>query len=240
VKKSILLSLLLANLLVWNLVRATTENELRVAFLDVGQGDAILIQAPAGGQVLVDGGRGRQVLEALSAVMPFGDEEIDLVIATHPDADHIGGLPAVLGRYRVLAIADIGLPVNTATYRLYEAALSTEVAAGAKRLPASSGLRVNLGDDWELLIISPSTFPFTGESNQGSVVASLIGPGASFLLMGDAPLQSEQTLLRTAADHLPAAVLKVGHHGSKTSTGETFLQAVSPHYAIISAGRSNP
>ena len=233
-----LLTLVLLVALVWWQVFNVRQTLLKVAFLDIGQGDSIYIEAPNGNQVLIDGGPGRQVLRALGSVMPWYDRSLDVVIATHPDADHIGGLPSVLERYQVAAVMDNGQPSNTGTYRAWQAAVAAEVKDGAQYLRARRGERFNLGAGISLDILYPYDTPTGKDTNDGSIVARLTYGSQAFILTGDATIKVEQQLL-IAKTLLSAQVLKAGHHGSKTSSSPAFIKAVSPIYAIISAGKNN-
>jgi len=233
-----LLTLILLVALVWWQVFNAQPTLLKVVFLDIGQGDSIYIEAPNGNQVLIDGGPGRQVLRALSSVMPWYDRSLDVVIATHPDADHIGGLPSVLERYQVAAVMDNGQPSNTGTYRAWQAAVAAEVKDGAQYLRARRGERFNLGAGISLDILYPYDTPTGKDTNDGSIVARLTYGSQAFILTGDATIKVEQQLL-IAKTLLSAQVLKAGHHGSKTSSSPAFIKAVSPIYAIISAGKNN-
>lgn len=234
-----ILSLLTANLLVWLVVwRATPSGLLTVAVLDIGQGDAIYIEAPNGNQVLVDAGSGRQILAALGAVMPFYDHSLDLLIATHPDADHVGGFPAVLERLRASGWLDPGMDSATATWAAVQAA---RVNAGLERLIARQGLKIILDKDVVMSVLWPVTDPDPqGGTNDASIVARLDYGTTSVLLTGDAPTKPiENYLLAHDPADLPATILKVGHHGSHYSSGLPFLQAVHPTYAAISVGAHN-
>ena len=128
------------------LVRGSKGGELRVSFLDVGQGDAIFIEAPSGRQVLIDAGKNRSVVRQLSKQMPWYDRSIDVVIATHPDADHIGGLPDILSRYRVGLIIESSVKdEGGADSMALEKAAAHEASTGAERLVAERGQVIDLG-----------------------------------------------------------------------------------------------
>ncbi len=231
-------SLILANFFVWRAVGAGVTPPLKVAFLNIGQGDAIYIEAPNGNQVLLDGGRGRGVLAALGEVMPFSDLSLDLVIASHPDADHIGGLVDVFERYEVGGFLDPGLPAAT---QVYEKLLASVAAEGSTRAVARRGLRVNLDAERGVVlqILFPDLVPAGWETNEASIIAKLTYGEADFLLTGDAPQTIERYLVSLDGDFLSSEVLKLGHHGSKTSSGEEFLEAVQPAYGVVSVGKNN-
>lgn len=236
--RCLIIALLAAgNFLIWFAVwQEDRRGILTVAFLDVGQGDAIFIEAPNGNQLLIDGGPNGQVLRALGEVMPFYDRTLDLVLATHPDADHIAGLPEVFERYEVAGVIDSGFPAATGVFAALTAAGEKEAAP---RLEARRGQRFFLDDEVWLDILFPDRPIREGDANAASVVARLQYGEQVFLLTGDAPRAIENYLLATTREALDATVLKLGHHGSDTSTGEAWLAATSPEYAVISVGEGN-
>ncbi|MEX2341275.1 MAG: MBL fold metallo-hydrolase [Candidatus Paceibacterota bacterium] len=207
-----------------------------VVFLDVGQGDAAFIQSPSGRQMLIDTGRNQDVLRALSEVMSFSDRDIDYVMATHPDADHIGGLGVVLDRFSVAHIIRTDNESDTALWG--EAKEKIEVE-GAMVTTAMRGQRFDLGGGVYLDVLFPDVDVVDYESNASSIVARLAYGEISFMLTGDAPKSIEEYLVLIEGEYLESDVLKVGHHGSRTSTSELFLAEVSPTYAVISAGKDN-
>ena len=231
-------ALLVATGLVWYVaLHEERGGLLTVAFLDVGQGDAALIESPTGTQVLIDaGGPDRSVLRALGRVMPFFDRSIDVVIATHPDQDHIGGLPEVLARYRISHILEPGVAAETAVYDAFEERVEDE---GAEHVLARRGTRVELGGGVFLDILFPDRDTTGLETNTASIVAKLSYGTTSFLLTGDSPKQIEEYLATLDGAALDVDVLKVGHHGSKTSTSDHLLGLASPAYAVLSAGKDN-
>jgi len=203
--------------------------KLSVFVFDVGQGDAIFIDGPDR-QVLIDGGPDASVLEKLASVMMPWDSSIDLVIDTHPHADHIMGLVPVLERYRVAQVADSGQGYGTPEFHEYK-----KLAPNALHLKA--GDTYDLGGGARLDFIWPNE-PYNGallsDSNDGSVVALLTYGDTTILLTGDAGVAQEAELNLSHVD-----VLKVGHHGSRTSTSEKLLQMITPDSAIISVGVGN-
>lgn len=219
------------------LVRSAGVPVLRVSFLDVGQGDSIFIESPSGRQVLIDGGKNRAVIRKLSQVMPWYDRTIDVVIATHPDADHIGGLVDVLARYRVGLIIESSVQdPEGADAQSFEKAAAAE---GAERMTAERGDVIDLGGGARIEILFPDRAVPSIETNTGSVVARLVYGETSFLLTGDAPKAIEDYLVRLDGDHLESNILKIGHHGSRTSSGLSFVGFVSPEYGIFSRGCDN-
>lgn len=208
----------------------------RVAFLDVGQGDAVFVEAPGGQQLLIDGGRTRRVLRSLSEVMPFYDRSIDAVLATHADADHVGGLDEVLARY---AVDDVIVPRVGSESRAYRNFRRASRKENADIHRTRTGMRIALGGGAVLDILFPPSALTGGDTNMASAVALLRYGDTSFLLTGDAPDEIEQYVVRRYRDHLDSAVLKVGHHGSDTSTTDRLLGYTDPQYAVISAGADN-
>ena len=236
---AILIILLILNIFIWPLALRAKEPVLKVAFLDVGQGDAIYIEAPNGNQVLIDGGRDRRVLRPLGEVMPWDDKTLDLIIATHPDADHIGGLPAVLERYEVAGVIHNGDTATTQTYRTLVADMKEEEDTGAKVMLATRGTKINLSEEVYLEVLWPLSGTTPGDTNDYSVIVYLTDGVRDFILTGDAPVAAENYLTTHDGELIDIDVLKAGHHGSRTSSALAFLAASTPLYAIISAGADN-
>jgi competence protein ComEC len=227
--------LLLTAIFVWYAVFAESREGLEIDFLDVGQGDAIFIQAPNGNQILLDAGPNKKVLSELGKVMPFYDRKIDLIIESHPDNDHIAGLISVFERYKVGAIMDSGVVADTPVYKELENEIKN---TGTRKILATRGMRVNMGDGVYLDVLLPVVNNSNLSSHNGMVVLKLNYGDNSFLLAGDMESKMEKYLL-TIDKNIKSDVLKIGHHGSKTSTSEAFLGYVSPQYAVISVGADN-
>src|SRR3989344_8665818 len=225
-----------ATFFVWYAVFAESDQRLTVAFLNVSQGDAILINTPGNQQILIDGGPNKQVLAELSKVMPFYDRSIDVVIATHPDQDHISGLLDVLERYEVDFVVEPGVESATAVYEGLENLIGEK---GIKKILARRGMKLVLGENAYLLILFPDRDVSGMDTNDASIVAKLVYGNTSFLFTGDSPKKIEEYLVSLDGKNLDVDVLKAGHHGSKTSSAEEFLNAVSPVYAVVSAGKDN-
>ncbi len=206
---------------------------LSVTFLDVGQGDAILIETPDGVQALIDGGPDGAVLRELARELSWGDRSLDLIVGTHPDKDHIGGLVDVLARYTVASILTTENTGETMTASAYQKALTAETDIVHM---ARVGQVYALGASTTLTILSPARDPSMLESNTASIVAKLSYGDIDFMLTGDAPSSIEDYLSVTYGVQLQSEVLKLGHHGSKTSTSDLFLATVKPTYAVVSAG----
>ncbi len=232
-----LVLLILATFIIaYAVIREEYQGELTVAFLNVGQGDAIFIESPTGVQVLVDGGRDGTVLRELGKAMPFYDRSLDVVIATHPDADHIGGLLPVLKRYKVGYILRPGVQSDTPAT---ESLLTLLVDKDVQEVSARRGQVLELGGGAYLRILFPDRDASEFKPNTASVVAQLVYGKHKFLLTGDSPDEIEEYLVRLEGEKMQSDVLKLGHHGSKTSTSDLLLGFASPAYTIISAGADN-
>lgn len=215
---------------------AIAPSLLTVAFLDVGQGDAIFIETPDGVQMLIDGGANSSVLRELPKYMPVLDKTIDVVLATHPDKDHIGGLVDVLERYQVDQVIRTENKNDTAVSRAFDLAVEEELSTVHF---ARVGQQLALGASTSLLILSPSTDTTYLESNTASIITQLRYGDVEFMFTGDAPLSIEEYLTSTYGEALESEVLKLGHHGSRTSTADSFLEIVNPSYGVVSAGKDN-
>ncbi len=235
-RESLLVLLALANIFVWLAIYQSKDGPLKVYFLDVGQGDAIFIETPAKKQMLIDGGKNRRVISELGGIMPFGDKTIDIVMATHPDADHIGGLPAVVERYDVELFLEPGVESDNSLDEELEKRLNEK---NVSQVLARRGQIINFGDGAKLVILFPNQDVSNWETNDASIVAKLEYGVSSFLLTGDSPIRIENILLNLDKEILNSDVLKAGHHGSRTSTSLMFAEAISPEYAIVSAGKDN-
>lgn len=230
-------ALFLGAIFVWYAVLAETRNGLKVAFLDVGQGDAIFIEAPNGNQVLIDGGPNKSVLRELSKQMPFYDRTIDAVILTHPHMDHYGGFIDALDNYKINFEMDSGNNnLEAKGFDIYAKKLEEKKV---KRIFAKRGMRVNLDKGLYLDILLPVINKEGMPAHDEMVVARLVYGKNSFLLTGDMEDSLENFLISLDGENLKSDVLKVGHHGSLTSTSESFLGWVKPGLAVISVGKNN-
>lgn len=229
-----------ANFLIWRGVSTSAgAPSLTVAFLDIGQGDSIYIEAPNGNQLLVDGGAGNLVLSRLGEVMPLGDRSLDVVIGTHPDKDHIGGLLDVIRTCEVGEFLEPGVSSDTLVYKELKKMLAEK---GIPVVLARRGMSIVLdeADNVRLDILFPDTdVSQFKQTNDASIVARLSYASTSVMLTGDSPIKIEQHLVSLDARGLKSDILKAGHHGSRTSSSEAFLRAVAPQYTIVSAGKNN-
>ena len=237
----ILIALFLFNTLAWIAVYDLSQPRfLEVNFFDIGQGDAIFIETPQKHQILIDGGPGSTILEKLNKEMPFWDRSLDLIILTHPEHDHIAGLIEVLKRYKVDYILWTGVLKDTSEYQEWLEVIENKMTQGTQIKIARAGQKIILSRS-DLDILYPFEY-LEGKSvkniNNTSVVSRLIFGQNSFLFTGDIYQKVEKELLERDVN-IDSGVLKIAHHGSKTSSGEEFLERVLPEIALISAGKDN-
>jgi len=214
------------------------EKDLIVDFLNVGQGDAILIQTPFGQNILIDGGPDDGVIQELGRELPWWDRQIDLMILTHPHDDHVAGLVEVLKRYQVKKILYTGVVHDSPYY------LEWLKSVKERHIPliiADRPQTIDLGQDCFFEILSPNT-ALAGQEvdnlNNSSIVLKLVYGQIDFLLMGDAEVEVEEDLLSRDLD-LSSQILKIGHHGSNTSSSREFLESVRPSIAIVQVGEND-
>jgi competence protein ComEC len=211
---------------------------LEVAFLDVGQGDSILIKSPYGQNILVDGGPDNSVVSRLEENLPWWDKTIDLAILTHPHDDHIVGLLEVAKRLKVQKFVYDGASFDNPNYQAWFDLIKN------KKIPlvlVDHPQTVTLGPDCRLELIYPLASlvgKTTDNINNFSLVVRLVYGENSFLLTGDMEVEAERELLASGAD-IRAQILKVGHHGSDTASSQEFLDKISPQYAVIEVGKDN-
>jgi competence protein ComEC len=217
-------------------IAARPDGRLHVTFFDVGEGEAILIQTPTGRQVLIDGGPDPDLLLAhLGRALSFWDRSLDLVVATHPDGEHVNGLPAVLAGYRVGALITNGAASGAPAW---EEMLALAAEAAIPVTPAVRGQTIDLGDGPVLEILHPIA-PRAADANEDSIVLRLSYGKATFLLMGDASAEVEAKLIESGV-LLPSLVLKPGDGGDRAGTTEDFLAAVDPQIVVLPVGEHNP
>jgi len=214
----------------WGLAEQASSPPLEVHFINVGQGDAILVDLGSF-EVLIDGGPNDKWVSYLEGRV---DGPIEVLIVTHPHADHIGGLPTVLQLYKVESVWTTGATHTTGAYEAYLAALRN---SGTSILTVSCGYTENFDDlGLRLEVLHPCSI--TGDLNNDSLVVRLTYAGVTFLFTGDIEKEGEEALLRRGVLS-PVDVLKVAHHGSASSTSLDFVQAVEPKISVISVGENN-
>lgn len=232
--------LLLINLVIWSqdfLSAQKTNQNLTVAYLDIGQGDAIYIEAPNGNQIIIDGGPNTALMSVLPKVMPYGDKSIDAIIITNPDADHMSGFVPLLEEYDIGFVVEPGTKSDTTTYKNIEQEIEKK---NILHILARKGMKIVLDKEKNVYfeILFPDRDVSSWERNDGSIVGNLVYGENKFLFMGDATLLTEGIVL-AENDLSGTDVLKLGHHGSHTSTGVPLLREARPELGIISAGLNN-
>lgn len=215
--------------------RPQASSDLKVYFFDVGQGDAEYIKNPNGTDILIDGGPDNSVLNELGKAMDFGDHEINLVILSHPHADHLTGLLEVIRRYKVDEIWETGVDYTSRTYDTWKAEIRKQNIPDKKVV---SGDEENFGDVKISILYPLSSFEnkTIDNLNNASIVNRLDFKQFSVLFTGDAEKEVQQKLLDK---NIFADVLKVAHHGSENGLSEEFLKIVRPAIAVIEVGAKN-
>jgi len=212
-----------------------SNHNLRFHFIDVGQGDSSLIITPKGKTILIDAGDEAHAKKVVSYIREQGIEKLDLVIATHPDADHIGGMDKVIKNFDIGVFAMPDVSAKTNQYKQIQRELK------AKKMRATrlyQGDEVQIDDDIDFEILSPVKGKKYDDTNEYSIVAKIVYKDTSFILMGDATMENEVDIINNVPD-IDIDVLKLGHHGSSTSSSDYFITKTSPNIAIISCGKNN-
>ena len=235
----ILIFLLLANILGGiAFLDLRNSGKVEINFYDIGQGDGIMVEAGNDIQVVIDGGPSDKMVEKIGKDLPFYDRQIELMIMTHPDKDHLGGLVDVLKYYQVEQVLITGIECDTAVCQEFNKIIRE------KNIPvkiAQAGQIINLGEGTYLGIFSPRENLFGRkfkDDNDTSIVAKLISNGRSALFTGDIGFKVENELME-GNTNLDSDILKVSHHGSKYATSSKFLEATSPQIAVISVGKNS-
>ena len=238
--KKIFSVILAVTVLVWLAVfDLSSRNTLQVEFFDVGQGDSSLIKTPSGADILIDGGPSLAVLQGLGESLPFWKHDIDLMVLTHPDHDHLAGLLEVLKHYRVKSILWSGAVKDTAEFKEWVRLIAEE---HSDIEIARAGTRINFDrDPGHFIEVLYPELDLSGvavkDTNNSSVVLKLVYGEKKFLFTGDIYSETEEGL--SGGDiGLDADVLKVAHHGSKYSASDIFLAKVDPGVAVISVGQN--
>jgi competence protein ComEC len=219
--------------LIADIIHAPTNGKLSVYFLNVGQGDATYIKTAAGDDILIDGGKNEAGPVVVDYLHQLGVDDLEVMIATHPDADHIGGLDTVLHSFKVKAVYAPKVSHTTDTFKDFLLAVKDQ---GLKINEAKAGVSLSLAEV-SAHFVGPVKV-YGDDLNDWSAVLHLAYGDNTFLFTGDAEKKSETDMIMTNQT-LRADVLKVGHHGSNSSTSAAFLQAVSPKYAVISVGSNS-
>ena len=212
-------------------VSTFSGDTLRVNYIDVGQGDSIFIELPNKETMLIDAGEAYKSENVINYLNNLDIKRIDYVVGTHPHTDHIGGLESVINTFD---IGFIYMPNAISTSKTYEDLLTAISNKGLKVKTAKSGVVVLSEDNLKLEFIAPNSDSYS-ELNNYSAVLKLTYLDNTFLFMGDAETLSEDEV----TSDVDADVIKVGHHGSDSSSGIEFVKKVSPEYAIIMVGEGN-
>lgn len=207
------------------------EGELRVSFIDVGQGDSEFIELPNGETMLIDAGTNETGTDVVNYIESLGYSSIDYVVGTHPHEDHIGGLDDVINSFE---IGSVYMPKVTADTKTFEDVLDAVAEKGLSINTAKAGVSIVDGEDLSVKMLAPVLDEYDNTNDYSAVIKVVYGD-TSFLFTGDAEEYAESLI----TGDVDSDVLKVGHHGSSTSTGEAFLERVSPSYAVISCGFDN-
>jgi competence protein ComEC len=233
----ILAALAVISILLWTVVfHEDRRGILTFSVLNIGQGDALWIESPTGTQVIVDGGPDDTLRKELAAVNPWYDKHLDMLIVTNPDKDHYEGFLSVLKNYSVDAIMEPGTHSPTPTYAELEKVIADR---HVPKLLGRRGERIDIGGGAYIEILFPDRDVSGLSTNDGSLVMRLVYGDTSVALQGDSPANVEQYLLGLDGSRLHSTILKAGHHGSKTSSSESYVREVSPQWAVMSSGIDN-
>ncbi len=227
---------LVVDFILAGIIFQSQNRRLKIVFLNIGQGDGILIEQGSN-QILIDGGPSSQKeLEELGKFIPFWDRKIEIIIATHPDQDHITGLIGVMKHYKVGEAIDNSARSSSYVYQKY---LKTIQEKHIQRLRGRRGMNIKMADA-NLKILYPGNILENNprDTNADSLVAKLIYKQDSFLFTGDFPTEEDTKIFQSGVN-LMARILKVAHHGSKYATSDAFLDKVKPQVAVISVGKNN-
>jgi competence protein ComEC len=213
---------------------STFAQDLIVHFIDVGQADSILLELPNGETMLIDAGNNMNSLKVIKYIKTHNINKIDYIIGTHPHEDHIGGIDDVIKTFK---IGKIYLPEIIHNNKTSQDLINEIKIKNKKLIIAKKGISIIDEENLKAFILSPISEKYNNLNNW-SIVLKVIYGDTSFLFAGDAEKNVEKQLMIAELD-ITANVLKIGHHGSNTSSSEIFLKAVAPQYAVISAGKNN-
>jgi competence protein ComEC len=218
-------------------------NRLTVTFLNVGQGNSVFIESPTGTQVIIDGGPNNNLMKEISSVLPWYDRSVDMLVISNTDQDHYDGFIPFLRKFSADVVLEPGTTNTNAPYEILEKEITD------KKIPKIIGRRgqiVDLGGGAYLEVLFPDRDISGLASNNGSMITRLVYGDTSVLFQGDSPVAMEDYLVSLARPesvewgiNLKSTILLVGHHGSKTSTGENYVKSVLPQWAVISVGAGN-
>lgn len=233
--KIFLTILILFNIILWQNILTKQKNN-QIIFFDVGQGDSSLIQTTSSQQILIDGGPDDTITTKLSEKMPTLDKKIELMILTHPHDDHFDGLIDVINNYQVESLI---MPATDIHNQKYDYFLQLIKEKNIKIIYPNNQLSIKV-DNITLIIYYPITHQVIHQENENdySIVIKIISPKNTILTSGDLSEKKEKEIVKKYGQSLQANILKINHHGSKTSSSPEFLQTVQPKTAIISVGKN--
>ena len=213
--------LILLNIFLFYFLFKDQNKGLTFAILDVGQGDGLFIESPTGTQIMFDAGNARKVLGPLARVMSPFDKSIDAIVITNPDADHVGGFADILKNYKVGQVFEPGTFNDSKTYQNLVAEIKRQ---NIPNTLAKRGMHLDIGGGAVIDILFPDRDVSLWDSNNGSIVAKLTYGNTSIMLTGDSTSETEKIILtENSANQLHSTILKVGHHGSRTSSSAEFI-----------------
>jgi competence protein ComEC len=220
--------------------KAAEKPLLKVAFLDIGQGDSIYIEAPNGNQMIIDGGPSGNLAGPLSQVMPFGDRSVNVIMVTNPDSDHYAGYLDILkSGYNIGAVIEPGTHTPTPTHAAFEKEIADK---NIPEIRAWKGMTIDIDkeDGVTFTVLFPDRDVSTWTTNDGSIEGILSYGTTRVMFTGDGSKRTESIILAdNPASALKADILKAAHHGSATASSDEFVAAVDPKYAIISSEKGN-
>ena len=233
----LLLTLLILSIVLWStVIHENRKDLLTFTVLDIGQGDSLFIESPTGVQILIDGGPNKNLMKEIGKILPWYDRHIDMLVVTNPDKDHYEGFISLLDKYSVDVVLESGTKSPTDTYAYLEAKIRDK---NITDIVAQRGEAVDIGGGAYLEILFPDRDVSGLTSNDGSIVMKLVYGETSVMLQGDSTARIEEYLLGLDKDKLKSTILKAGHHGSRTSSVESYVLAVSPKWTVISSGLNN-
>jgi beta-lactamase superfamily II metal-dependent hydrolase len=217
-----------------------STDKLSVTFVDVGQGDGIIIKTPSNRVFEIDGGPNKVIEKTLFHTVSALTKRVDVLLATHPDADHITGLVSVLKDFDVKMVVESPAKGKSGVFDSLESEVEDEYKSGGDRHTGNLGDVIDFGDGVTFTIVSPATDTWHGEETNDESVTGVLRYGEyTFLLTGDLPSTREGAVIASGLVPRNITVLKAGHHGSKYSSSDVFLNYLKPTYSIISAGKNN-
>lgn len=235
---NLLLLLLFLNIVSWYYIVQTRRNATNtINFIDVGQGDSTLIQTDNNHQIIIDGGPDNSIINQIRHIIPINDKNIELIILTHPHDDHLDGIMELMNYYHIHHIIYTDIDNNEDKYQYFknqmkEKKISTTIANS--QLIKIDNIEIKLLYPFQS--ISKQSFE---DENESSIALKITSPRTSILITGDLSSKIEQKIMEKYYHDLNVDILKIGHHGSKTSTSNDFLIVTSPKSAIISCGQDN-